>query len=175
MSELPELRKLGYKKAMKKKHIRWTILPRLALFISREMKQHMNEVEPYSGIVNALHKMQEQGVSIGVLTSNNAVLVQEFFDAHHFPKFDFVISEKTLWGKEKALRRIMKRHKLDKSRVAYVGDEPRDINASKKAKIISIGVTWGAGGVESIDLAPPDYVVNNADELLQTAVDIANN
>jgi phosphoglycolate phosphatase len=136
------------------------------------MKQHMDEVMPYDGIVKSLRTMQQQGTSIGVLTSNNAVLVKDFFAAHNFPEFDFVVSEKTLWGKEKALKRIMKRHKLIRERVVYVGDEPRDINASKKAKIISIGVTWGAGGKESMDITPPDYVVTDEDELLSIVSEI---
>lgn len=168
MAEFPELRKLGYKKAMKKKKIRWTAIPRMALLISREMKQHMDEVKPYDGIVESLRSMQESGVAIGVLTSNNAALVKDFFAQHNFPQFDFVLSEKTLWGKEKALKKIMKRYGLMRERVVYVGDEPRDINASRKAKITSIGVTWGAGGKESIDLAPPDYIVNTAEELSKT-------
>ena len=165
LRDLSEYRRLGYKKAMKKAGIRWTVLPRLVLFISKEMKQHMGEVQPYGGIVEMLRELQKQGVSIGVLTSNDAGLVQDFFTAHKFPTFDFVVSEKTMFGKEKALRRIMKRHSLSPNNVVYVGDEPRDITASNKAGIKVIGVTWGVGGKEAFETTTPDVQVDTVAQL----------
>ena len=127
INEVDELRALGYKGAMKQKKIRLTRLPKIVVHIIREMKQHMHEVSPHEGIIPMLQDLQNRGISIGVLTSNNAALVQDFFDTNGFPEFDFVVSEKTLFGKEKALRRIMKRHRLKKERVVYVGDEPRAV------------------------------------------------
>lgn len=165
LSDLTEYRRLGYKKAMKKAGIRWTVLPRLVLFISREMKQHMGEVKPYEGIVQMLDDLQKNDVSIGVLTSNDAGLVQEFFNTHKFPVFDFVVSEKTMFGKEKALKRIMKRNSLSQHNTVYVGDEPRDITASNKAGIKVIGVTWGVGGKEAFESTPPDVEVDTSEEL----------
>ena len=109
MSNLPSYRKLGYKKSMKQIGIKWRSLPKLVLFISREMKKHMSEVQPYPDIVQTLRELQAEGISIGVLTSNNDELVADFFKAHEFPQFDFVVSEKTLFGKEKALRKIIEK------------------------------------------------------------------
>lgn len=174
LEELPEYRRLGYKKAMKKAGIRWTVLPRLVLFVSKEMKQHMGEVQPYEGIVEMLRELQNQGISIGVLTSNDAGLVQDFFHAHAFPTFDFVVSEKTMFGKEKALRRIMKRHKLDPEMVIYVGDEPRDITASNKAGIKVVGVTWGVGGREAFETTVPDVQVDTVSALQKELIDSKN-
>jgi phosphoglycolate phosphatase len=130
------------------------------------MKQHMGEVKPYPGVVKVLKNMQEAGISIGVLTSNNAGLVNDFFESNNFPVFDFIVSEKTMFGKEKALKKIMKRHGLPHHRVIYVGDEPRDITACKKAGIRVVGVTWGVGGREGLVSTPPDWLVDTSNELL---------
>lgn len=164
-SEFDSLRKLGYKKAMKLKKIRFRILPKLALHISKEMKQHMDEVKPYDGVIPMLQDLRQRGVSIGILTSNNAALVQDFLAENNFPAFDFVVSEKTLFGKEKALKRIMKRHKLEKEQVIYVGDEPRDIISSKRAGVKVFGVTWGIGGREGLKKTPPDRLADTPKEL----------
>lgn len=165
MSELDDYRKLGYKKAMKKAGIRWTVLPRMVLFISKEMKSRMGVVQPYDGIVAVLAELQAAGLSIGVLTSNDGQLVREFFETHGFPHFDFVVSEKTLFGKEKALKRIMKRHGLSREHVTYVGDEPRDIVASRKAGIRVVSVTWGVGGREGLKSTPADKQVDTPAQL----------
>lgn len=167
MKDLSDYRKLSYKKAMRKLKIRWTVLPRLVLFVSREMKKHMDEVKPYEGVVDVLIDIQKQGVSIGVLTSNDGALVHEYLEKNNFPIFDFIVSEKTMFGKEKALKKIMKRHRLERSKVVYVGDEPRDITASNKAGIKVIGVTWGVGGREGLISSPPDWLVDTPEELKQ--------
>lgn len=174
MNDLSEYRRLGYKKAMKKAGIRWTVLPRLVLFVSKEMKQHMGEVHPYDGIVDMLRELQKQNISIGVLTSNDGALVQDFFATNNFPTFDFVVSEKTMFGKEKAIRRIMKRHALTQSNVVYVGDEPRDITASNKAGIKVIGVTWGVGGKEAFETTVPDIQVDTVAQLQLELLKIKN-
>jgi phosphoglycolate phosphatase len=165
LNNLSAYRRLGYKGAMKKANIRWTVLPRLVLFIGKEMKAHMGEVEPYPGIVALLHKLKQDGISIGVLTSNNEQLVRDFFEAHSFPDFDFVVSEKTMFGKEKALKRIMKRRKLALHETVYVGDEPRDVTGSHKAGIKIIGVSWGLAGREGFQDTVPDVIVDTSQEL----------
>lgn len=171
MSEVDELRELGYKKAMKAKKIRLTMLPKLAIHIIKDMKLHMDEVSPHEGIIPMLRQLREMGVSIGVLTSNNAALVVDFFDKNGFPEFDFVVSEKTLFGKEKALKRIMKRHKLKKERVIYVGDEPRDVYSSQKAGVKVFGVTWGLAGRIGLEKNPPDRIADTAEELYQYIIE----
>jgi phosphoglycolate phosphatase len=170
LEELPIYQKLGYKKAAKKAKIRWRKIPKLMLTIGREMKKHMGEVDPYPGVVQMLKKIRAKGISIGVLTSNNGSLVKEFFKVNDFPEFDFIVSEKTLFGKEKSLKKIIKRHNLDRNKVIYVGDEPRDVVSCRKAKIKVIGVTWGLGGVEGLAPSNPDKIVHNTSELFNEII-----
>lgn len=171
--EFPELRRMGYAKAMRQKKIKARKLPKIIMVLSREMHQHMNKVYPYDGIVEVLRKLQELGFSIGVLTSNQATLVNEFFVNHNFPEFDFVVSEKTIFGKDKALKRIIKRFGLQKDQIVYVGDEPRDVTASRKAGIQVIGVTWGLAGVEGFEKIIPNHLVHSPKELLKTIRNLA--
>lgn len=116
LEEMPRLRRLGYRKAMRAKNIKMRMLPKMVLTISREMRQRMDEVEPYLGIIDVLKSLQKEGFSIGILTSNQAGVVTEFLKVHNFPEFDFVVSEKTLFGKDKALKRILNGSDLIKTR-----------------------------------------------------------
>ncbi len=171
--EFPAIRRMGYAKAMRAKKIKVRMLPRIILTLGKEMRASMDEVEPYAGIVDTLHSLQKYGFSIGILTSNQVGLVDDFLKAHKFPEFDFVVSEKTLFGKDKALRKIFKRFGLDRDQVVYVGDEPRDVYASRKAKIRSIAVTWGLGGHEAFEKIKPDILVSTPEELLQKIIDLS--
>lgn len=166
-AEFPSLRKMGYKKAMKAKKIRITLFPKMILVLGREMRLRMNEVKPYDEIVETLKILSANGIKIGVLTSNQKPLVEEFFAKHNFPKFDFVVSEKSLFGKDKAIKKIIRKSNLNKNDVIYIGDEPRDVSASRKAKIKIIGVLWGLGGKEGFEANTPDYIARTPRDILE--------
>lgn len=172
-SEFSALRSMSYRQAMRKKHIKLRKLPKMIKILGGEMRKRMNTVLPYTGIIGVLNELKDQGFSIGVLTSNDKSLVTEFFIKHKFPEFDFVESEKTLFGKEKAMNKIFKSKKLQKNRVIYVGDESRDVTASRKAGISVIGVTWGLGGIEGYKKHKPDVVVQKMSELLPAIKSLA--
>jgi phosphoglycolate phosphatase-like HAD superfamily hydrolase len=171
--EFSALRRMGYAKAMRLKKVKARRLPKIALTLSREMHDRMDVVSPYEGIIEMLTKLKSKGLTIGVLTSNQASLVNEFFQKHSFPDFDFVVSEKTIFGKDKALKKIIKRFELDKSQVLYVGDEPRDVSASRKAKIKVIGVSWGLAGTEGFEKIKPDYLVDDPYQLEERILKLA--
>lgn len=172
-SEFPELRILGYRKAMKLKRVKMRKVPKMIMKLGKEMRQNMNEVKPYDGIVKVLKELKKSGFAIGILTSNQVELVSDFLKVHKFPEFDFLVSEKTLFGKDKALKRIMKRYSLEPGRVIYVGDEPRDVAASKKAKIRVVAVTWGLGGFEAFEKDRPDVLVSTPAKLFKSIIDFS--
>lgn len=171
-SELPELRKIirdhGYKAVLRAKNIRYSKLPALVLTVSREMKSHIHEVKPYEGIIVALEELKAKGYRLGVLTSNQEHLVREFLESHSYPLFDFIVSEKTLFGKDKALKRILKKYNLERADVVYVGDETRDTSACKKAGIDVIGVGWGVAGIDGFIKAMPTKLISSPNELVAT-------
>jgi phosphoglycolate phosphatase len=171
--EFSELRRMGYAKAMRLKKVKARRLPKIALTLSREMHDRMDVVSPYEGIVEMLKRLKREGMTIGVLTSNQTLLVNEFFNKHSFPDFDFVVSEKTIFGKDKALKKIIKRFELEKSQILYVGDEPRDVTASRRAKIKVIGVSWGLAGKEGFEKIKPDYLVNDTNQLEERILKLA--
>lgn len=173
--EFTKLRRLGYKRAMREKHVKMRMLPNMFMVLSREMRLRMNEVKPYGGIVSMLEQLKKDGYSIGVLTSNQAGLVAEFFSVHEFPEFDFIVSERTLFGKDRAIKRILRRFGLKREQVIYIGDEPRDVTASRKARISVIGVSWGLAGREGFEKDVPDELVDTPGELLATVRSMTEN
>lgn len=173
ISEFSELRKLGYKKSMKKKGIKVRMLPKMIVTIGREMRARMEEVKPYPGVKEVIDELHSKGFSVGVLTSNQAPLVNEFLRTHGFAELDFVVSEKTLFGKDKALRKIINRLELDVDQVLYVGDEPRDVTACRKVGVPIVGVSWGLAGKEGFEAEPPDVLVETSDELLKTIIGLS--
>ena len=171
-SELDDLRKIvreqGYAKAARYKKVKFSKVPTMILTLGKEMRQHMNDVNPYDGIIDALQELKAKGYRLGVLTSNQDRLVRDFLETHQYPLFDFIVSEKSLFGKDKALKRIVKKFALDKRGVVYVGDEMRDVVACNKADIDVIAVTWGLAGVGGFAKATPTKIIDAPHQLVAT-------
>ena len=49
--------------------------------------------------------------------------------------------------------------------MVYIGDEIRDIKASKKAKVPVASVSWGFNSAESLAEAEPDHLLHHPEEL----------
>ncbi|RYD47438.1 MAG: carotenoid oxygenase, partial [Verrucomicrobiaceae bacterium] len=81
--------------------------------------------------------------------------------------FDFISSTSRLTGKSAHLRAIRKTFSLHAEEMLYVGDEIRDIKASKKAGIDMAAVTWGFNSSESLTAESPAHLINSPAELLK--------
>jgi phosphoglycolate phosphatase-like HAD superfamily hydrolase len=81
--------------------------------------------------------------------------------------FSFIHSELNLFGKSGALDKMLKKYKLHKPDVLYVGDEVRDIEACKKVGVDIVSVTWGFNSREVLEKYQPNKLVGTPEELLQ--------
>jgi phosphoglycolate phosphatase-like HAD superfamily hydrolase len=69
---------------------------------------------------------------------------------------------------------MLNHEQISKRNVIYVGDETRDIEASKKAGIPVIAVTWGLNDREILAMAQPDQIIDSPDNLLACIKQILN-
>lgn len=138
----------------------------LTLRIRKEMTIHLPEMTPFPGIETALKEIRNNGCRLGILTSNSVENVRKFLVRNNMTSlFDFVYSGRSFMGKEKVIRKVMIREQLSAGRVVYVGDETRDIEASRAAGIPVIAVSWGLSRRELLDSLRPDQIADRPDEL----------
>ncbi|MBP7966936.1 HAD-IA family hydrolase [Candidatus Woesebacteria bacterium] len=128
-------------------------------------KKEVHTVQPIEGIIPILHQLAETH-QLGILTSNEKSSVESFLLKHGLSMFDFIHSERNLFGKHKALLSLMKQYSLDASRTIYVGDEVRDIESCKKAHVSVAAVSWGLNTHDLLASYKPDYLFARPDELL---------
>ena len=64
---------------------------------------------------------------------------------------DFVHAGSAVFGKARAIRSVLREHRVDISRVIYVGDELRDLEACRAVGIPMIGVGWGLNAPEALE------------------------
>jgi pyrophosphatase PpaX len=131
-----------------------------------------DELQPCSGILDALATLHGEGRRLGVVTAKRRVTLELAFE---------VLPELSRYFDATVTAEDTERHKphpdpvrkalelLDESpeQAVYVGDSPFDLQAAKAAGAGAIAVTWGRiHSRERLERERPDAVVDTVEELL---------
>ena len=129
--------------------------------------KEMEKLKPIEGMKEALRCLLKDRYELWILTSNSKENVINFLKKNQMEFFDFIFSEKRIFGKGNALVKLIKKRKLKPENVFFVGDETRDIEAAKKAKVKTIAVTWGINKEELLKKHNPDHLVRTPEDLIK--------
>ncbi|MBE9201659.1 MULTISPECIES: HAD-IA family hydrolase [unclassified Nodularia (in: cyanobacteria)] len=166
--ELALLRTFTSREIIKYSGISLFKIPFLLKKVKGELKHKLPELKPIPGIQEALIELQHQGYKLGIITSNSQENVTAFLQNNALEYlFDFIYSGVTIFGKTTIINNVLRQKELKTQGVIYVGDETRDIEASKKANIKVIAVTWGFNSPEALAKQKPDFLINQPSELLE--------
>lgn len=143
----------------------WKI-PRLINEVRNEFIDYVDEIEPFIGIRETIYQLIDKGFRLGILTSNNKNLVKKFLKTNNFPEFEFIDSELNVFKKSFHLKRILIKYKFKKKDVVYVGDEVRDIEACRDAKVDIISVSWGYNKKKILKKLNKNFVIDKPEQIL---------
>jgi HAD superfamily hydrolase (TIGR01549 family) len=138
----------------------------LMLRIRKEMRRHVSETKPFTGMDAALREISNSGYRMGILTSNSVENVRKFLEINNLSGlFEFINSGRSFMGKAKLIRKLLIHEQIPAGRVVYVGDETRDIEASRAAGIPVIAVSWGLNSRDLLASLSPDQIADSPEEL----------
>ncbi len=143
----------------------WRI-PKLLFTVKEALGKKISDLELFDGISEMLQDLKKEGYVVGIVSSNKVDTIEEFVKKNNIDLFDFIYSEKDLFGKSRVLKNLMKKKGLFAQDVMYVGDETRDIEAARGAGIQIVSVSWGFNAVEALEKLSPDHLINHPSELL---------
>jgi phosphoglycolate phosphatase len=142
-------------------------LPRLVRRFKAAAAEQAASLRIVPGLAEVLARMRAGGVKLGILSSNSEDNIRRALRANGVENhFAFVVGYPKLFGKAKALRRIVRGERLEKCDVLYVGDEVRDVEAAHKAGVAAVAVTWGFHDEAILRSSRPDHVVTEPAGLL---------
>ncbi|MPM06031.1 Phosphoglycolate phosphatase [bioreactor metagenome] len=167
IDELGHIKKMSAKELMAYVELKKRYLPFMLKRGKNLLKQDMKNIKPCKpDILSTVAELKKMGIKTAIITTNSKTNVEMFLEKNDAYIFDFIASA-SMFGKETKMRRIMKKEKLCKNEVLYVGDEIRDINAAKNAGIDIASVGWGYNTVESLKKNNPEYLVMEPNELIE--------
>ena len=143
-------------------------VPMLRYRGTRMLKSSIPTIPLIKGMAAALPRLRKKAEHFGILTSNSVENVEYFLQTHGLDGvFTFISSTSKLTGKAKHLRAIRKNLSINPQEMIYIGDEIRDIKASKKGGVPISGVGWGFNSPDALDSTNPDYLFHHPSELIE--------
>jgi len=140
----------------------------ILLRVRKEMGKRIREIKPVKGIRESLHEIKKSEFRLGILTSNAKSNVELFLRNSELKDItDFIYSGKSLFGKHIVMKRLFDREKINPGEIIYVGDEIRDIEASRNAGVKVIAVSWGLSSRKLLESAEPDQIADTPKDLMQ--------
>ena len=125
-----------------------------------------DDIKLFKGMKPLLKKLKRD-YRIGIITTSKSELINSVLQKNNVDLIDFIFSGSSIFGKHAVLQELIKKHGLKKEETVYIGDEIRDVEASKKAGIKVIAVTWGYNARKALETAKADIVVDKPAELIK--------
>jgi pyrophosphatase PpaX len=134
-----------------------------------QKETHDTMVTPVPGAREALERLRSAGMSLGVVTSKSLPVALEGLNLFDLASFfaTLVTYEDTTRHKPNPdpLFVAAERMGLEPGEMIYVGDAVVDVQAGKAAGMRTAAVIWGAGQVDALRAAQPDFMVDTMQEL----------
>ncbi|MEQ9371557.1 MAG: HAD-IA family hydrolase [Coleofasciculus chthonoplastes F3-SA18-01] len=166
-SDIERVRNLSARQIIKESGVPLFKIPFLLKRIQSELHQDIESLKPVAGIPELLKELKAQGKIIGILTSNSEDNVRKLLKIHNLDCFfSFICSEPSIFGKSRALIKLIEYHYFQSNSLMYIGDETRDISAAKKINIKVIAVTWGFNSFSVLNQYNPDFLVDHPRDVL---------
>jgi phosphoglycolate phosphatase len=164
--EITRLRSMSLSKAVGEFNLpRWRIIYML-LRGRIMMKSRIDEVKIFEGVSDVLKQLHNSDCEIYIVSSNSTNNVRNFLVKQNLDEyFHKIYGGVGIFGKARVIKRIMKYNGLPSKNCIYVGDEMRDIEASKAAKVKSIAVSWGFNAPKLLQEHKPDALVESPQQL----------
>ncbi|MDE5443409.1 HAD-IA family hydrolase [Bradyrhizobium sp. CSA207] len=141
-------------------------LPAIARHARRLKAEATAEISLFAGVEPMLRTLAESGVQLALVTSDSeANARQKLGDAAAlFAHFDCAAP---LFGKPAKFRCVIRRAGVVPARVIAIGDEVRDIEASRTVGIACGAVCWGYAAPAALRAHGPEHVFERMDEIVR--------
>ena len=165
--EISELRKLDSLSFLKHLKIPLYKLPKISTFMRNMMSEQIGEIKLFDGIASMFYELKAKGYKIAIVSTNSKANISEVLGEKLIKMNDHFVGGVSLFGKESKLKKVLKMSGINKEDAIYIGDELRDIQASKKTGIACGSVAWGVNDADSLAALSPDEMFYEVEQILQ--------
>lgn len=140
--------------------------PQLTAWTRRRMAEERARVRLFDGVPAMLDTLAARDIAIAIVTTNAEATVRAILGDRLSGLVAHYGCGASVFGKRPKLRAALRAARCEPAAALSIGDELRDLEASRAAGIPFAAVTWGMAAAAALRGAKPDFVVDRVEELL---------
>ncbi|HTP26422.1 MAG TPA: HAD hydrolase-like protein [Anaeromyxobacteraceae bacterium] len=143
--------------------------PIIARRLRTLMAKDVRCIRLFQGVDDLLGLLSESGATLAIVSSNSVANVQAVLGPANAARIAHYQCGLSMFGKCAGLRRVLGRSGIPREQAVYIGDEIRDLEAAKKAKVSSGCVAWGYARLDVLRGRGPTEVFATVPEIARLA------
>jgi phosphoglycolate phosphatase len=142
-------------------------LPRVVVAMRRRMAAHAGEFRPFAGVAEMLSRLSARGIELAVVSSNSLENVRRVLGPENERLFGRLDCGVSMSGKASRLSAAVRAAGVAPDDAIYIGDEIRDGEAARKARVHFGAATWGQHSAEALRTCAPEFVFASPAEIAE--------
>ena len=131
------------------------------------MGEQIEDIKLFAGVGNMLQDLKAKGYKIAIVSTNSQENISKVMGEKLVALNDHFMGGVSLFGKETKLKKVLKLCGIEKTDAIYIGDELRDIQASKKIDLPCGAVAWGFNNADSLAALSPNEMFYEIGQILE--------
>src|SRR5688572_1957489 len=140
--EIEALRGLDNRAILKKLKVSMWRLPRIAAYF-KQLAREAESPAIFAGVPGMLQALRDNGAVLAVVSSNSEEAIRRALGPQSAALFTHYACDASLFGKAPKFRAVVKAARVKRGEAIAIGDETRDIEAARKARVACGAVAWG--------------------------------
>ena len=164
---LAELRALSIPERCRRLGVPALRLPGLVVEVGRLLQHAAARVALHEGVPELVRTLHGRRLQLAIVSTNREATIRAILEREGLAgAFGPVSCGSRVFGKARPLRQLVRAANAPAARFVYVGDEHRDVEASRTVGMRAIGVTWGADAPERLRAAAPDALATSPAQIV---------
>ncbi|HEX8902205.1 HAD hydrolase-like protein [Vitreimonas sp.] len=163
--EIEALRERDNRTIMREVGVRWWQLPQLAAYVRRLA----DEAEPpplFEGVAPMLRALHASGATLAIVSSNTESTIRRALGPEYATLIHAFACNAAMFGKAAKFRQVLRQTGVSAAEAIAIGDETRDIEAARKARIACGAVRWGYASAGILAANSPDFMFETPADII---------
>jgi phosphoglycolate phosphatase len=142
-------------------------LPMIGNHMRNLMARDIEQIPLFDGVEDLLRGLSASGVLLAIVSSNSYANIRHVLGPETADLIGFYECGTSLFGKQARIRKVLRKSGCMAGHAIYIGDEVRDVEASRGERIAFGAVSWGCARVETLKAHRPNEVFTSISDILE--------
>ncbi|MDB5461030.1 MAG: putative phosphoglycolate phosphatase [Caulobacteraceae bacterium] len=167
--EVESLRMCDAREIMRRLGIRRWKLPMIAHYVRTRMAADVDQIRLFPGTGEMLRQLSDAGVKLAVVSANGEQTIRAVL-GEHASLFQAYSGGVSLFGKRSKLMRMSRLIGVPAGETLVIGDEIRDLDATRAARMTFGAVSWGSTRPAAMLARSPDYLFDAVPDITKAVL-----